>query len=219
MPAWPTSSRAACTSRRRAPLRWRCTSRSACIGIVRGDDAPLLGLVSLLAPALAMGNCVVAVPSQQYPLLATDLYQVIEYSDVPAGAINIVTGKTRRACRRAGQARRCRRAVARRRCRDLQRRPRRNRSATSSACGPATAAAIDWFSPDAAGECLPAPRGRGEECLGALRRLTAATACTAPVARRRAGRCNPTAGTSDTCARTPDNCRWPGPRLGTLHPR
>jgi aldehyde dehydrogenase (NAD+) len=41
-----------------------------------------------------MGNTVVAVPSQKYPLLATDLYQVIEYSDLPAGAINIVTGKT-----------------------------------------------------------------------------------------------------------------------------
>lgn len=64
------------------------------IGIVAPDDAPLLGLISLVAPALAMGNTVVAVPSQRYPLLATDLYQVIEYSDLPAGAINIVTGKT-----------------------------------------------------------------------------------------------------------------------------
>ena len=63
------------------------------LGIVAPDDAPLLGLVSLLAPALAMGNTVVAVPSQKYPLLATDLYQVIEASDVPAGAVNIVTGK------------------------------------------------------------------------------------------------------------------------------
>jgi len=64
------------------------------VGIVMGDAAPLAGLVSLLAPALAMGNRVVAVPSQRYPLPATDLYQVIEYSDVPAGAINIITGKT-----------------------------------------------------------------------------------------------------------------------------
>lgn len=65
------------------------------LGIVAPDDAPLLGLVSLLAPALAMGNNVVAVPSERYPLLATDLYQVIEASDVPPGAINIVTGKTK----------------------------------------------------------------------------------------------------------------------------
>ncbi|TIL45451.1 aldehyde dehydrogenase family protein, partial [Mesorhizobium sp.] len=64
------------------------------VGIVAPDNAPLLGLISLVAPALAMGNTVVAVPSEKYPLLATDLYQVIEYSDVPAGAINIVTGRT-----------------------------------------------------------------------------------------------------------------------------
>ncbi|HEY5819708.1 MAG TPA: aldehyde dehydrogenase family protein [Mesorhizobium sp.] len=62
------------------------------VGIVAGDDAPLLGLVSLVAPALAMGNTVVAVPSARAPLVATDLYQVIEYSDLPAGSINIVTG-------------------------------------------------------------------------------------------------------------------------------
>lgn len=64
------------------------------VGIVAPDTSPLLGLISLVAPALAMGNTVVAVPSEKYPLLATDLYQVIEYSDVPAGAINIVTGRT-----------------------------------------------------------------------------------------------------------------------------
>jgi aldehyde dehydrogenase (NAD+) len=63
------------------------------IGIVCPDDAPLLGLVSLLAPALAMGNSVVVVPSPRWPLLATDLYQVFETSDLPAGAVNIVTGK------------------------------------------------------------------------------------------------------------------------------
>ena len=63
------------------------------LAIVAPDEAPLLGLISLIAPALAMGNTIVAVPSQKYPLLATDLYQVIEASDVPAGAVNIVTGK------------------------------------------------------------------------------------------------------------------------------
>jgi aldehyde dehydrogenase (NAD+) len=63
------------------------------LAIVSGDEAPLLGLISLCAPALAMGNRVVLVPSERHPLLATDLYQVIETSDVPAGAINIVTGK------------------------------------------------------------------------------------------------------------------------------
>ena len=64
------------------------------VGLVAPDEAPLLGLVSLLAAALAMGNTVVAVPSAKYPLLATDFYQVIECSDVPAGAVNIVTGRS-----------------------------------------------------------------------------------------------------------------------------
>ncbi|WP_274424374.1 aldehyde dehydrogenase family protein [Chelativorans sp. YIM 93263] len=62
------------------------------MGVVAPDEAPLLALITMLAPALAMGNAVVAVPSQRYPLIATDLYQVIETSDLPAGSVNIVTG-------------------------------------------------------------------------------------------------------------------------------
>lgn len=53
------------------------------IGIGCPDEYPLLGFVSLVAPAIAMGNTVVAVPSEKYPLSATDLYQVLETSDVP----------------------------------------------------------------------------------------------------------------------------------------
>jgi len=62
------------------------------IGIAAPDDAPLLGFVSLVAPAIAMGNAVVAIPSERWPLAATDLYSVLETSDVPAGVINIITG-------------------------------------------------------------------------------------------------------------------------------
>jgi aldehyde dehydrogenase (NAD+) len=63
------------------------------MGLVCPDEAPLLGFVSLLAPALAMGNTVVIVPSERHPLSATDLYQVLETSDLPAGVANIVTGR------------------------------------------------------------------------------------------------------------------------------
>ena len=63
------------------------------LGVICPDAAPLLSFVSLFAPALAMGNRVVIVPSEAYPLLATDFYQVLETSDVPAGALNIVTGE------------------------------------------------------------------------------------------------------------------------------
>jgi aldehyde dehydrogenase (NAD+) len=62
------------------------------MGLVCPDEYPLLALVSVIGAALAMGNTVVVVPSERHPLLATDLYQVLETSDVPAGAVNIVTG-------------------------------------------------------------------------------------------------------------------------------
>ena len=62
------------------------------VGVVCPDEAPLLAFVSLVAPLVALGNRVVVVPSERHPLAATDLYQVIETSDVPAGVINIVTG-------------------------------------------------------------------------------------------------------------------------------
>jgi aldehyde dehydrogenase (NAD+) len=62
------------------------------IGAIAPDDFPLLGAVSLLAPAVAMGNTCVVVPSEPYPLAMTDFYQVLETSDVPAGVVNVVTG-------------------------------------------------------------------------------------------------------------------------------
>ncbi|MGB3897186.1 MAG: aldehyde dehydrogenase family protein [Mesorhizobium sp.] len=63
------------------------------MGIVCPDEQPLLSFVSLVLPAIAMGNRVVAVPSARHPLLATNLYQVLDTSDVPAGVVNIVTGE------------------------------------------------------------------------------------------------------------------------------
>ena len=62
------------------------------IGVRCPDEAPLLGLLSTILPAIAMGNAVVAIPSLQGALLATDLYQVLDTSDVPGGVVNLVTG-------------------------------------------------------------------------------------------------------------------------------
>ncbi len=62
------------------------------IGIAAPEANPLLGFVSLVAPAVATGNTVVAIPSPTHPLSATDFYGVLETSDVPDGVINIVTG-------------------------------------------------------------------------------------------------------------------------------
>lgn len=62
------------------------------IGALCADEAPLLGLISVMAPAIAMGNRVVLAASHPFPLAATDLYQVLDTSDVPAGVVNILTG-------------------------------------------------------------------------------------------------------------------------------
>src|ERR1700688_4730656 len=64
------------------------------MGIICPTEAPLLGFLSLVLPALAMGNTVVAVPSEAYPLIACDLYQLFDTSDLPGGVVNIVTGYT-----------------------------------------------------------------------------------------------------------------------------
>ena len=62
------------------------------VGQIAPDDWPLLGMVTLLAPAIAMGNRVVLVPSQHLPWITADWIQVLETSDVPAGVVNLVTG-------------------------------------------------------------------------------------------------------------------------------
>lgn len=62
------------------------------IGIACPEECPLLGFVSLFAPAVVRGNTIVIIPSEKHPLVALDLYQVFETSDVPAGVINVVSG-------------------------------------------------------------------------------------------------------------------------------
>ena len=62
------------------------------LGIACPEEHGLLGFVSTFAPAIAMGNRVVVVPSSRQALAATDFYRVLETSDVPDGVVNIVTG-------------------------------------------------------------------------------------------------------------------------------
>ncbi|MBF9048035.1 aldehyde dehydrogenase family protein [Rhodobacterales bacterium LSUCC0031] len=78
-----------------APIRGVALAMRAPTGVIGAlapDAAPLLGTLSLVAPAIAMGNRVILVPSRAYPLAATDLYQVFDTSDLPGGVINIITG-------------------------------------------------------------------------------------------------------------------------------
>lgn len=62
------------------------------VGIICPNQAPLLEFLSLLMPVLAAGNAAVVVPSEAYPLITGDLYQLFDTSDLPGGVVNIVTG-------------------------------------------------------------------------------------------------------------------------------
>jgi aldehyde dehydrogenase (NAD+) len=79
----------------RPPIRGAVLAMPEAIGVIGvacADEYPLLGFITLVAPAIAMGNALVVVPSQDSPLSATDCYQVLETSDLPNGVVNIVTG-------------------------------------------------------------------------------------------------------------------------------
>jgi len=62
------------------------------VGIICPRETPLLGFLSVVLPAIAMGNTAIVVPSETYPLITGDLYQVFDTSDLPGGVVNIVTG-------------------------------------------------------------------------------------------------------------------------------
>jgi aldehyde dehydrogenase (NAD+) len=63
------------------------------IGIACPDQFPLLGFVSLFAPAVARGNAVVVVPSEKNPIPTLDMYQIFDTSDLPGGVVNILSGE------------------------------------------------------------------------------------------------------------------------------
>jgi aldehyde dehydrogenase (NAD+) len=62
------------------------------VGLAVDGTSTLLGLLTLAVPLLAMGNSVVAAVRAREALVAADLYQVLEASDLPAGAFNLLTG-------------------------------------------------------------------------------------------------------------------------------
>lgn len=68
------------------------------IGVICPDDWPLLGLISTLAPGLSMGNRMIMVASEAYPLVATEFYQILDTSDVPKGVVSILTGTHQDLC-------------------------------------------------------------------------------------------------------------------------
>ncbi|MEY4304248.1 MAG: hypothetical protein RIT52_423 [Pseudomonadota bacterium] len=80
---------------KQVPMRAVALAMNEPVGVIGAfcpEEMPLLGLISVMAPAIAMGNTCVLVPSQTAPLSATDFYQVLDTSDLPPGVVNIVTG-------------------------------------------------------------------------------------------------------------------------------
>jgi len=64
------------------------------VGVLAPQASSLLGLVSVVAPVIATGNAAVVVASQERPLPAITLSEVLATSDVPGGVVNILTGRT-----------------------------------------------------------------------------------------------------------------------------
>ena len=62
------------------------------VGVLAPDDAPLLALISLIAPAITGGNAVVALASQAQPYPAIVLGEMLAVSDLPGGVVNLLTG-------------------------------------------------------------------------------------------------------------------------------
>jgi acyl-CoA reductase-like NAD-dependent aldehyde dehydrogenase len=62
------------------------------VAVIAPEEPPLLGLVSRILPALTGGNVVVAVASETHPLAAIELAEALATSDVPGGAVNLLTG-------------------------------------------------------------------------------------------------------------------------------
>jgi len=62
------------------------------VAVLAPDEPPLGGLVSRILPPLVGGNAVVAVASEAHPLAALELAEAVATADVPAGAVNILTG-------------------------------------------------------------------------------------------------------------------------------
>jgi acyl-CoA reductase-like NAD-dependent aldehyde dehydrogenase len=72
---------------------WSVPEPTGVVGVLAPQESSLLGLVDVLAPVLATGCTAVVVASQERPLPAVELGEVLATSDVPAGVANLLTGR------------------------------------------------------------------------------------------------------------------------------
>ncbi|KAK3553084.1 hypothetical protein QTP86_031352, partial [Hemibagrus guttatus] len=62
------------------------------VGVVLPDTKPLLSMVSVLGATVSMGNAIIIVPSERFPLPALDFIPIVQASDVPAGVVSVISG-------------------------------------------------------------------------------------------------------------------------------
>ena len=78
------------------PMRGLTLAMKEPLGVmtsILSDDSPLLNLVTVMGSVFSTGNTNIIVPGQRTSLIATELYQVLDTSDVPGGYVNILTAK------------------------------------------------------------------------------------------------------------------------------
>ena len=78
------------------PMRGLTLAMKEPLGVmtsILSDDSPLLNLVTVMGSVFSTGNTNIIVPGQKTSLIATELYQVLDTSDVPGGYVNILTAK------------------------------------------------------------------------------------------------------------------------------
>ena len=63
------------------------------VAAIADQNSRLLGLVSIIAPVIASGNTIIVLASNQFPLSAITIAEVLNTSDLPAGVVNILTGE------------------------------------------------------------------------------------------------------------------------------
>jgi acyl-CoA reductase-like NAD-dependent aldehyde dehydrogenase len=74
-------------------VNWSAPEPTGVVALLAPAGAPLLGLVSVLAPALATGCTAVLVADERAPLPALTLAEVLATSDVPPGVVNLLSGR------------------------------------------------------------------------------------------------------------------------------
>ena len=74
-------------------FNFSCLEPVGVVAITAPEKQPLLGLISMIAPAIVGGNTVVVLASESNPLTAISFAEVLHSSDVPGGVVNILTGR------------------------------------------------------------------------------------------------------------------------------